>query len=51
MDIQAFSQAYWGTPCLGDLRRAGRLDVEDEKALVSLMTIFPSTPVWLADDF
>lgn len=51
MDIQAFSQAYWGTPSLSDLRRAGRLDVEDERALVFLMSILPSTPVWLADDF
>lgn len=50
-DIAALSQAYWGTPSLNDLRRAGRLDVHDEKSFEFLHRLLPATPVWLADDF
>ena len=51
MDIQAFSQAYWGTPSLLDLRRWDRIEVREEVDYTLLDSLLPPTPVWLYDDF
>jgi predicted acetyltransferase len=51
LDIQALTQAYWGAPSLDRLRRAGRVDVVDERDYSLLAALLPPTPVWLLDDF
>jgi predicted acetyltransferase len=51
MDIQAASQAYWGTPSLDALRAAGRVDVSDEAAFAWLARVLPATTVYTLDDF
>jgi predicted acetyltransferase len=51
LDIQALTQAYWGTPSLYDLRAANRMGVHDEADFALLANILPSHKVWLYDDF
>ena len=51
MDIQAFSQAFWGTPSLATLRAAGRVAVRDEMAFDWLSMLLPSAPVFTRDFF
>ena len=52
LDIQALSQAFWGTPSLQFLRRAGRIGaVGDEAGFVFLDTLLPPTPVFTLDHF
>ena len=52
MDIQAVSQAFWGTPSLQWLRNAGRVDhVADEAAFALLSRLLPAHPVYTLDDF
>ena len=51
MDIQAFSQAFWGTPSLASLRAAGRVAVRDEMAFDWLSMLLPSAPVFTMDFF
>lgn len=51
VDIQALTQAYWGTPSLADLRRADRVTVHDESAFRAHCALLPPRIVWLADDF
>ncbi len=51
MDIQAFSQAFWGDPALPALRDAGRIVVTNEPGYQTLTALLPTTPVWTMDDF
>ncbi len=51
LDIQAFSQAFWGHPSLYDLREAGRLTVSNEPGFALLSAILPAHPVHTLDDF
>jgi predicted acetyltransferase len=51
MDIQALTQAYWGTPSLEDLRRWDRLEVRDEAQFGFLNAVLPPHRAWLNDDF
>jgi hypothetical protein len=51
MDIQAFSQAFWGTPSLDQIRAAGRIIVRDETAFATLRTILPRATVFTMDFF
>jgi predicted acetyltransferase len=50
-DIQALSQAFWGTPSLETLRRAGRLTVANEAGYELLSRVLPSVPVYTLDHF
>jgi predicted acetyltransferase len=50
-DIQAFSQAFWGTPTLESLRRTGRVEVGDESSASWLGRLLAGPPVWTLDDF
>lgn len=50
-DIQAFSQAFWGTPSLLWLRRAGRIDAVNERAVTWLDRVLSGPPVWTTDGF
>jgi predicted acetyltransferase len=51
LDIQALTQAYWGTPSLLDLRRWERIEVRDEAQFAVWAALLPPMPVWLNDDF
>lgn len=51
VDIQAFSQAFWGHPSLGILRQAGRVDVAQEAGFDFLSQLLPAHPVYTLDDF
>lgn len=51
LDIQAFSQAYHGTPGLGSLRHAGRLEVHAEPGYAALCRLLDGPPMWMNDDF
>lgn len=51
LDIQALTQAYWGTPSLEELRRWERVEPRDESQFALLARILPSAPAWLHDDF
>lgn len=51
LDIQSLSQAFWGTPGLERLRRAGRVTVHEEAGFVSLALLLPSAPVMCWNHF
>ena len=51
LDIQALSQAYWGSPSLDWLRNAGRIQVRDDSQLELLRRLLPPRTVLLLDDF
>jgi predicted acetyltransferase len=51
LDIQAFTQAYHGTPGLAGLRRAGRLEVHDEAGYAALSRLLDGPPMWMNDSF
>jgi predicted acetyltransferase len=51
MDIQALSQAYFGTPTVEALRAADRLTVEDETGYTALRALFAGPMMWINDDF
>ncbi len=51
LDIQSFSQAFWGTPGLDTLRRAGKVMVHSEAAYTQLRALLPSTPVMCWNHF
>lgn len=51
LDIQAFSQAFWGSPSLSALRDAGRIEVSGEAGYASLCRLLPATPVFTMDFF
>ena len=51
LDIQALSQAYFGTPTLSDLRRADRLTVHSEPGYELLRSLLDGPPMWVNDGF
>lgn len=51
LDIQALTQAYWGTPSLHALRPCERLAVHHESAFALLAALLPPRTAWLYDDF
>ena len=51
MDIQALTQAYFGTPSVADLRRAERLTIHSEPAFEQLAQLFAGPPMWINDGF
>lgn len=50
-DIQAISQAFFGTPSLAWLRAAGRIGVAGETGYSFLSRLLPAAPVFTLDDF
>lgn len=51
MDIRHATQAYFGSPCLYDLRRAELLAVHNEAGYGVLQHLFAGLPMWTNDDF
>ncbi len=51
MDIQAFSQAFWGAPALSVLREAGRIEVDNDAGYENLSRLLPAAPVFTLDFF
>lgn len=51
MDIQAFSQAFFGSPNADALRANERLAVEDETAFSALAACLDGPPMWMNDHF
>lgn len=51
LDIQALSQAYFGTPTVAQLRHAERLTVHDEAGFLSFQRLFNGPPMWMNDSF
>ncbi|MCW3100647.1 MAG: GCN5-related N-acetyltransferase [Chthonomonadaceae bacterium] len=51
LDIQAFSQAYHGTPDVASLRKAGRIDVHSEAGYAALGRLLDGPPMWMNDSF
>ncbi|MBC8140262.1 MAG: GNAT family N-acetyltransferase, partial [Armatimonadetes bacterium] len=43
LDIQAFSQAFWGDPALPALRDAGRIEITNERGYKTLAILLPAT--------
>jgi predicted acetyltransferase len=51
LDIQALSQAYFGTPTADEIRAAERLMVHDEYGFAALRDLLDGPPMWINDDF
>lgn len=51
LDIQALSQAYYGTPDLDAVRHAGRLTVHDETGYCLLRDLLRGPIMWINDSF
>jgi len=51
LDIQAFSQAYFGTPTVAELRAWERLHVHDEAGYQALTGLLDGPPMWMNDSF
>jgi predicted acetyltransferase len=51
LDIQAFSQAFWGTPSLATLVGAGRVTARNKNAVAWLDRLLSGPPVFTLDDF
>ena len=51
IDIRQFTQAFFGTPPLDQIRAAGRLDVHDERGYAALRSLLDGPPMWTADHF
>lgn len=51
LDIRAFSQAFFGSPTLPDLRAAGLVEVRDESAFQALSRLLAGPPTWMNDFF
>ncbi len=51
LDIQALSQAYWGTPSLELLRPWDRVQVDRDADFGLLAALLPARTAWLADGF
>ena len=51
MDIQALTQAYFGTPSVADLRRAERFTIHNEQAAEQLAQLLDGPPMWINDGF
>ena len=51
LDIQALSQAYFGTPTVDELRRNDRLQVHKEAGYTALRDLLAGPPMWMNDSF
>ena len=51
LDIQALSQAFYGTPTVCDIRRADRLQVHDEAGYSAFAELLTGPPMYTADHF
>ena len=51
LDIQAFSQAYFGTPTLDAIRFADRIHVHDEAGYRAFADLFRGPVMWIKDGF
>lgn len=51
MDIQAFSQAYFGTPFLDAIRQAGRIEVAEEAGYRAFADLLRGPLMWMNDEF
>ena len=51
LDIQALSQAFYGTPTLDELRAAHRLTVHDEIGYQALRSLLTGPTMWTVDGF
>lgn len=51
LDIQALSQAYFGTPTVDAIRAADRLTVHDEAGYAAFRALLDGPPMWMNDDF
>jgi predicted acetyltransferase len=51
LDIRALSQAYWGKPCLAELRGAERIKVHDERGYKLLEKLLPPAVSFVGDFF
>ncbi|HLV80381.1 MAG TPA: GNAT family N-acetyltransferase, partial [Chthonomonadaceae bacterium] len=51
LDIQALSQAYFGTPAVSDLRTWGRLQVHEEAGYQALVDLLAGPMFWINDGF
>ena len=51
LDIQALTQAYYGTPNLAGLRSGGRLEVHSEAGYDALCRLLDGPPMWMNDSF
>ncbi|HLV81992.1 MAG TPA: GNAT family N-acetyltransferase, partial [Chthonomonadaceae bacterium] len=51
LDIQALSQAYFGTPSVSDLRAWERLQVHEEAGYQALVDLLAGPPMWMNDHF
>ena len=50
-DIQTLAQAYLGSPTVPELRSAGRIQVENERAFGQLERLLAGPPAWCNDGF
>ncbi len=51
LDIQALTQAFYGTPDTRSLRSGGRLDVHSEAGFAALCQLLEGPPMWMNDSF
>ena len=51
VDIQALTQAYFGTPSVADLRRAERITIHNEQAAEQFAQLLDGPPMWINDGF
>ncbi len=51
LPISALSQAFWGTPSLEGVRRAGLVEVRNEAGFALLSLLLPPAPVFTLDHF
>lgn len=51
LDIQALTQAYWGSPSLLRLRQWERIEVRDEAQFAAMASLLPPATAWLHDGF
>lgn len=51
LDIQALSQAYFGTPTVPEIRAAGQLTVHSESGYQAMVDYFSGPPMWTNDGF
>lgn len=51
MHVRQLAQAFWGTPSLSELRRAGKVQVHEEAGFEVLRQILDGPPMWIDDTF
>ncbi len=51
LDIQAMSQAYFGSPTLDAIRQADRLQVHDEQGYQAFQNLMRGATMWMNDEF